>query len=100
MVNPSSNVWNLIVDTGELYAPYASETFIPPDLDVSPEETGEIAKLRESIVTVVQERAVEFITGERDIDDDSEWEAYLAELLRNKQNQAVSGTKLKPSARA
>ncbi len=80
MVEPSSSEWRLILDTGELYAPYASQTFIPPDLYVSPEETAESAELRERIVTVVQETAVEFITGKRDIDDDGEWEEYLEEL--------------------
>lgn len=83
VVPTSSREWRLIVDTGELYAPYTSDKFVPPDMMFSQEEEEEMSRLRQEVVTVVQEAAAKFIRGYLNIDDDGDWSDYLSDLESN-----------------
>ncbi len=62
-----------------LYKDFAPEEYIGA-LIYTPEEEAAIADIRAGIEARVKEMAIAFITGERDISSDAEWERYLGEF--------------------
>lgn len=62
-----------------LYKDYEPEELIGA-LVYTPEEDAKIQKIRTDMEEHVKQTAAEFITGERDILDDGEWQKYLQEF--------------------
>jgi putative aldouronate transport system substrate-binding protein len=67
----------------KLYEPYMPDesTLFPseklwPDADTS----AELADLQTNIANYVTQAQAEFVTGQRDINDDGAWQAYLDDL--------------------
>jgi putative aldouronate transport system substrate-binding protein len=83
--DPSRQEWRLMVATRDLYEPYQSSNYLPPNVIFGDEASDEITDLTETIASqngLVQKWAAEFIVGQRDIDDDDDWNRYLSELDR------------------
>jgi putative aldouronate transport system substrate-binding protein len=81
--DPSRQEWRLMVATRDLYQPYESEHFLPPNVVFPAEASDEITDLQETIASatgLVQKWASEFVVGQRDIDSDADWNRYLSEL--------------------
>ena len=75
-----------MVATRDLYEPNApADKWIPADLifdESIQDEQIDLAEVITSKEGLVMQRAAEFILGRKDINDDSDWNAYLAELDR------------------
>ncbi len=72
-----------LLQASELYAPHApeEEAVFPyytlwPDLETA----AELADLQTNITTYITQAEAEFATGQRDVRDDAEWDAYLSDL--------------------
>ncbi|WP_369373130.1 ABC transporter substrate-binding protein [Promicromonospora sp. Populi] len=72
-----------LFDATEQYAPFAPEedTVFPyyslwPDLETS----AELAEVQTNITSYITQANAEFATGQRDVTDDAEWDAYLSDL--------------------
>jgi len=78
----------LMVWTRDLMQPYKpanEEKYIPPNLVFDESVMDEMTDLNEAIASgtgVVEQWSTEFIVGNRDINDNGEWQAYLRELDR------------------
>mgnify|MGYP000966073868 CR=1 FL=1 len=55
----------------------------------TPEEEGNIKDIRTSIEAHVKETVIDFITGNRDIYDDAEWQKYLNEFYSLKLSELL-----------
>lgn len=68
-----------VTDTN--YAPYERpyELCLPP-LYMNESDSQEIAQLETTIKTYVEEMIARFVIGDKDINDDDDWEKYLSEL--------------------
>ena len=83
--DPSKQEYRLMVATRDLYAPYKTESYIPPDLVFDETTQDELIDLAETLTSrtgLVLQRATEFINGTRDINDDAAWDEYVTELER------------------
>lgn len=63
----------------ELYAGKEPKDQIFPiwHTKIAPEEAGELATLQTNIDNYVNQSSLQFVTGQKNIDDDSAWQAYL-----------------------
>lgn len=83
--DPSKQEYRLMVATRDLYAPYKTESYIPPDLvfdETTQDELIDLAETLTSSTGLVLQRATEFINGTRDISSDAAWNDYVQELER------------------
>lgn len=83
--DPTRVEWRLMVATRDLYEPHAGDKWIPADLifdESIQDEQIDLAEVITSKEGLVMQRAAEFILGRKNIDSDSDWDAYLAELKR------------------
>lgn len=64
----------------EPYAPDESILFPAEKLWPNLETSAELAELQTNIATYITQAQAEFVTGQRDIDDDAAWESYTADL--------------------
>jgi putative aldouronate transport system substrate-binding protein len=67
------------------YEPYKSDNWMPSGLIFEPAVTDELADLEEAITAdtgIVERWSTQFVVGERDINDDEEWNDYLNALER------------------
>ncbi|MDR1664732.1 MAG: extracellular solute-binding protein [Clostridiales bacterium] len=62
-----------------LYAGHDPKEYVPT-LIFTPEEEAAVHEIRAGIEARVREAAAGFVTGERDINNDAEWEGYLREF--------------------
>jgi putative aldouronate transport system substrate-binding protein len=72
-----------LLDASQQYEPYApdeSMLFPVEKLWPNPDTSAELAELQTNIATYITQAQAEFVTGQRDIDDDATWEAYTADL--------------------
>lgn len=72
-----------LLEATQLYEPYApDEDLLFPDnkLWPDPDTSAEIAELQTNIATYITQAQAEFVTGQRDIDDDGAWQSYLDDL--------------------
>ncbi len=72
-----------LLNASQEYEPFAPDESLLfpveklwPNLDTS----AELAELQTNIATYITQAQAEFVTGQRDIDDDAAWEAYAADL--------------------
>jgi putative aldouronate transport system substrate-binding protein len=77
--DPAMLRYNLDTITKEVLEPYRqpAEMWIPP-MSFTQDEAQVIAEAEATIVPFVQQRFAEWVTGNRDVDED--WESYLEEL--------------------
>ena len=93
--DPTKQEWRLAEATRDLYEPYRSDYYMPPNLIVADDLQDELADLRVLIIGaagapgLVEQYYAEFVTGGRDIDSDSQWQAYVRELERAGVNRYV-----------
>ncbi len=86
--DPTKQAYRLAEATRDLYEPHRVDHHMPPGLIVSDDVQDELADLRQLIIGaagapgLVTQFYSEFVTGSRDIDSDSQWQAYLNELRR------------------
>ena len=86
--DPTKQEWRLAVNTNQLYEPYKVDHHMPPGLVVADEYQDELAELQALILGVagspglVEQYYADFVTGVRNIDSDSDWNAYVRELER------------------
>jgi putative aldouronate transport system substrate-binding protein len=84
--DPSKQEWRLMVATRDLMQPYKpAEGFMPPNLIIDASVEDELADLNETIASntgVIQNWSTQFIIGQRNINSDAEWNAYVDELGR------------------
>jgi len=80
--SPSGYERRLLVAT-QLYEPFEPDESILfpseilwPDLDTA----AQLAELQTNIATYVTQAQAEFVTGQRDINDDGAWQAYIADI--------------------
>ena len=74
-----------MVTTRDQYQPYVQDNFIPANLIFGEDIQDELADLTATIAAgtgLVEQWSTEFIVGSRDIDDQSQWDAYVSELER------------------
>ncbi|GAT74452.1 extracellular solute-binding protein [Microbacterium hydrocarbonoxydans] len=64
----------------EPYRPDESILFPSEKLWPDPDTSAELADLQTNISNYITQAQAEFVTGQRDIDDDSAWQAYLDDL--------------------
>ena len=69
----------LFRDTAEKMVPYAPEQWFI-NVFVDPDDVEEMAQMKTNILDYIRQSAVQFIIGELDIDSD--WDSYLAQLKR------------------
>ncbi len=93
--DPTKQMYRLAQATRNLYEPYRSDHSMPPGLVVVDELQDELTDVRQLIIGagnrpgLVQRFFAEFVTGARNIDDDSHWQAYVGELDRAGVNRYV-----------
>ncbi len=93
--DPTKQEWRLAEATRDLYEPHQADHYMPPGLIVADELQDELADLRQLIIGVagapglVQQFYAEFVTGARDINSNSQWQAYVRELERAGVNRYV-----------
>ena len=83
--DPSKQAYHLMVATRDLYEPVAQQNFMPANLTFGEDIQDELADLTATIAGgtgLVEQWSTEFIVGSRDIDDQSQWDAYVNELQR------------------
>ncbi|MDR2184247.1 MAG: extracellular solute-binding protein [Treponema sp.] len=84
--NPSWNEEFLFISTNELFVPYKinDKYFIPPSalLRMNDNDNARFADIKATLETFVEQATVEFITGSRDVNNDTAWNTYLTELDR------------------
>ncbi len=71
-----SEKWKGIMEATRLMAPHAVRS-LPAEVSILPEAEE---KYEEVITAVVLERSLQFVRGERDLDNDNDWESYKDEL--------------------
>ncbi len=79
--DPANLEYRLMRASLDNHLPYVQEKWLPEGLVLDARYTDEIADITEALVSgtgVVAQWTTEFIIGERDIRDDSQWDAYLA----------------------
>ena len=64
----------------EPYQPDESILFPAETLWPDPETSAELADLQTNIANYITQAQAEFVTGQRDIDDDGAWQAYVDDL--------------------
>lgn len=64
----------------EPFAPDESIVFPSEKLWPNPDTSAELAELQTNIATYVTQAQAEFVTGQRDINDDATWQAYIDDL--------------------
>lgn len=71
-----------------LYEPYSKNTNLtmPAELKVTTEESNSVSTIVVEVENVFNQSQVAFITGEKDIDSDADWKAYLT----NAENAGLS----------
>ncbi len=73
----------LMMETREKYEPYAQDPatqfdVIPSGMKLTTEESDSIQTIAVELESYIDTNTVAFITGERDVNSDSEWDAYIA----------------------
>jgi putative aldouronate transport system substrate-binding protein len=64
----------------EPFAPDESILFPAEKLWPNPDTSAELAELQTNIATYITQAQAEFVTGQRDINDDAAWQAYIDDL--------------------
>ncbi|MDR0450782.1 MAG: extracellular solute-binding protein [Treponema sp.] len=84
--NPSWNEEFLFISTNDLFVPHKinDNYYIPPVplLRMNDDDNARFADIKAALDTFVEQAAVEFITGARDIGNNAAWNTYLNELDR------------------
>jgi len=71
----------LFNETTANYEPYAADgSMIVPPLSYPSNVAAELTEIQTTLADYVREMIARFITGDADIDSDSQWNAYLSEL--------------------
>jgi hypothetical protein len=65
------------------------EAFIPP-IAMNSSDTGRAADINTPLLNYIHQTMAQFITGDRDINNDSAWNTYLSELDRLGSNDLVA----------
>lgn len=72
-----------LLEATNLYEPFApDESLVFPSekLWPNPDTSAEIAELQTNIATYITQAQAEFVTGQRDINDDGAWQSYIDDL--------------------
>lgn len=83
--DPSKQEWILMVATRDMYQPLLRENYVPANLVFDEDVQDELADLTATIAGgtgLVEQWSAEFIVGNRDIDDQGQWDNYVNELQR------------------
>lgn len=64
----------------EPFAPDESILFPSEKLWPNPDTSAELAELQTNIATYITQAQAEFVTGQRDVNDDATWQAYIDDL--------------------
>jgi len=83
--DPAKQEWRLMVATRDLMLPFKVLKSMPPNLVFDKAIQNEFTDLRTAIASgtgVVANWSTEFVVGTRNINDDGQWQAYLAELKK------------------
>ena len=81
--DPANLEYRLMKASLENHLPYKTDHWFPSGYVFDPEYNDEMADLTEALVSntgLVKQWSTQFIIGERDIDSDAEWNAYLSAL--------------------
>ena len=82
----------LYISTRDLYRPHADSSMALPRLKFLPDEVSAYAGMRVEYVTYVKQSLVQFIVG--DLDVESDWDAYVANLERLGQQELLEATQV------
>jgi putative aldouronate transport system substrate-binding protein len=83
--DPANLEARLMMATRDDQRPFKSDHWMPPGIVFDPSVTDELADLTEALVSdtgLVDRWSTQFIVGERDIRDDSQWNEYVSQLDR------------------
>lgn len=83
--DPSKQEWRLMVATRDIMAPFKAEKSMPPNLVFPAAVQQEFADLQTALTGAtgaVMQWTTEFILGTKNVNDDAEWQKYLAEMKR------------------
>jgi putative aldouronate transport system substrate-binding protein len=85
--DPTKSEYRLMVETRDVYAPFKADKSMPPNLVAPADVAQEFADITAALVPstgtgVVTSWTTEFITGSKDINDDGQWQAFIAELKK------------------
>ena len=75
---PTDERGRLMIATRDLMEPYRVDYSLPPDVLVT--DYDEFTEIGVAVRHYVMEISLEFIRGDRDVDDDGEWQEYIAGL--------------------
>ncbi len=85
--DPTKSEYRLMVETRDVYAPFKADKSMPPNLVAPSKVAQEFADLTAALVPstgtgVVTSWTTEFITGNKDINSDAQWQAFIADLKK------------------
>jgi len=87
--NPDDPLERLLYNwSKELYQPYAQPEMEVPPLTFTSEQSQRLSELRTALDTLIEQAFAGFVTGQMDID--SGWDQYLAELENNNLSEFLS----------
>lgn len=77
-------------ETANLYAPHANAAHEVPLLKYTSEESSEFSTIKKEFADYVRQNVVAFMVGNRDIENDNDWNSFKADLERLQLNKILA----------